>query len=428
MHVKRPQNSLAFIRLGEAHLNRGSGIIRQRALWKSNSIFISLINFIFKKTLHLHSSNSIKGFDQKFQKNNQVQLLFVGDEAFASIREAIQKATSEILLETYILRDDETGRSILKLLGEAASRGVQIKVLADAYGSWGTRDSFWKKMKELGIENRLYHPFGSHLRGLFIRDHRKIIVIDQQISFVGGMNIANEYGSSRKHKNRTWRDTHVMIKGSTALEFVKIFSQNWEQSGGTPIPLFPVKYGNPGSVEALVLNSSFKEGNDQSAHAFSTVVSGSQNRLWITNSYFAPNKTVITLLKNAAKRGVDVRLLLQGQTDMPLLRLAGQGNYTELLANGIRIFEYQSAILHAKTIVIDDKISIVGSSNLDYRSIYFNAECDLLMVDRNIATHMKEAFLEDLVQSIEIYEISWNSRSIYQKLKQRIAWMLSPFL
>ena len=219
-----------------------------------------------------------------------------------------------------------------------------------------------------------------------------------------------------------------MIKGSTALEFVKIFSQNWEQSGGTPIPLFPVKYGNPGSVEALVLNSSFKEGNDQSAHAFSTVVSGSQNRLWITNSYFAPNKTVITLLKNAAKRGVDVRLLLQGQTDMPLLRLAGQGNYTELLANGIRIFEYQSAILHAKTIVIDDKISIVGSSNLDYRSIYFNAECDLLMVDRNIATHMKEAFLEDLVQSIEIYEISWNSRSIYQKLKQRIAWMLSPFL
>ena len=423
-----PQKFARTNHLNEVRLNAGSGIIRQRAQWKSNSIFITIINLIFKNRGFLTPPASLKDQDFKFQKGNQVKLFFKGDDAFAAIREAIQNAHSEVLLETYILRDDETGRSLLKLLGEATRRGVQIKVLADGYGSWGTKHSFWKQMNELGIENRLFHPLGTHFRGLFIRDHRKIIIVDQQISFVGGMNIANEYGSSRKLKNRTWRDSHAMIVGSTAHQFVDIFNQSWVRAGGSPISRLPMIPLSTGSVDGLVLNSSFKEGNDQSALAFSIIVSGSQKRLWITNSYFAPNQPVITLLKQAALRGVDVRLLLQGPTDMPFLRLASQGIYEELLLAGIRIFEYQGAILHAKTLICDDHISVVGSSNLDYRSIYFNAECDLVMHDQNIAEIMSKTFLHDLVESTEIYLISCKNRSLIQTIKQQIARIMSPCL
>ena len=138
---------------------------------------------------------------------NHVQLFFRGEDAFASIRQAIEGAMQEILLETYILRDDATGRDFLGLLGGAAARGVRVRVLADAYGSWTTKGAFWREMQGLGIEARLFHPLWSHLRGFLFRDHRKIIAIDRRISFTGGMNVANEYGSSHHNKNGSWRDT-----------------------------------------------------------------------------------------------------------------------------------------------------------------------------------------------------------------------------
>jgi cardiolipin synthase len=158
------------------------------------------------------------------------------------------------------------------------------------------------------------------------------------------------------------------------------------------------------------------------------LVGASRQRLWITNSYFAPNRTAIHLLGHAAQRGVDVRLLLQGRTDMPLVRHAGHGNFADLLASGVRLFEYQPAILHAKTLVVDDYVSVVGSSNLDFRSFYFNAECNVLMFDDTTGRMMAQAFEEDLGQSVEMQREAWNHRPLAHRLGDALARCLSPLL
>jgi cardiolipin synthase len=357
---------------------------------------------------------------------NQIQLFFRGEEAFASVLQAIEGATQEILLETYILRDDATGRKLLGLLGGAAARGVKVRVLADAYGSWTTKRAFWREMQGLGIEARLFHPFWSHLRRFLFRDHRKIIAIDRRISFTGGMNVANEYGSSRHNKNASWRDTHVRVEGPTAWEMALVFSEGWERSGGASLHLPPLSLTDASGARTLVLDSRPGRGHGETAAVLAALVAASRKRLWITNSYFAPNGTAIRLLGHAAQRGVDVRLLLQGRSDMPWVRHAGHGNFHDLLASGVRIFEYQSAILHAKTLVVDDYVSVVGSSNLDFRSFYFNAECNVLIFDDATGRRMAQTFQEDLGQSIEMQLEAWNQRPLAHRFGDALARCLSP--
>jgi len=359
---------------------------------------------------------------------NDVQLFFRGEDAFASIRQAIEGATREILLETYILRDDATGRDFLKLLGGAAARGVRVRVLADAYGSWTTKGAFWREMQGLGIEARLFHPLWSHLRGFLFRDHRKIIAIDRRISFTGGMNVANEYGSSHHSKNGPWRDTDMRVEGPTAWEMALVFNEGWERSGGASLHLPPLALTDASGARTLVLDSRFGRGQDETAAVLAALVAASRKRLWITNSYFAPNRMAIDLLGRAVERGVDVRLLLQGRTDMPLVRHAGHGNFHDLLASRVRIFEYQPAILHAKTLVVDDYVSVIGSSNLDFRSFYFNAECNVLILDDATGHTMVQTFQEDLRQSIEMRLETWNQRPLAHRLGDALARSLSPLL
>lgn len=359
---------------------------------------------------------------------NHVQLFFRGEEAFGSFREAIEGAAEEILLETYILRDDATGRKLLTLLGDAAARGVKVRVLADAYGSWTTKRAFWREMRRLGIEARMFRPFWSHLRRFLFRDHRKIIVVDRRISFTGGMNVANEYGSSRHNDSASWRDTHMRVEGPTAWEMALVFSEGWERSGGTPLLLPRLAPTHATGARTLVLDSRPGRGHGETAAVLAALAGASRRRLWITNSYFAPNRTAIRLMGRAAQRGVDVRLLLQGRTDMPWVRHAGHGNFRDLLAGGVRLFEYQPAILHAKTLVVDDYASVVGSSNLDFRSFYFNAECNVLILDAATGRAMAQTFEEDLRQSVEMQLETWDQRPAAHRLVDALARCLSPLL
>ncbi len=439
----------------------GTGIVRKRALWKSASpwqglrrfrersdlLFTSLrprMNRVLPVELQSESVGLLveglpegirdDGFERLVTRidtgpihhGNEVQLFFRGEEALDSVCREIENATEEVLLETYILRDDATGRKILKLLAGAVARGVRVRVLVDAYGSWSTKSSFWREMQNSGIEARRFHPFWSHLKSFFFRDHRKIIVVDRRVSFTGGMNVANEYGSSRHHQNTSWRDTHVRIEGPTSWEMALVFNEGWERAGGKPLQIPSLAPTNHGGAKTLVLDSCFGRGHDETAAVLAALVAGARKRLWITNSYFAPNQMAIRLLKRAAQRGVDVRLLLQGQTDMPLVHYAGHGNYSELLAGGVKIFEYQSAILHAKTLVVDDYASVIGSSNLDFRSFYFNAECNVLIFDEMTGETMAQQFQEDLKQSTEIRLETWSRRPLLHRLRDILARSLSP--
>lgn len=361
-------------------------------------------------------------------RGNQVKIFFNGEETFAAVLDAIDQATREILLETYILRDDNTGHELVERLGRAVTRGVKVRVLADAFGSWMTSRAFWRQMQRKGIEARLFHPLWEKLWDHLIRDHRKIIAVDQRVAFTGGMNVGNEYGSSRHAKAGLWRDTHARIEGPTAWELALVFKEGWKRAGGDPFPITSTESTDEVAAKTLVLDSRPGRGFAETASVLAAIVGASRERLWVTNSYFAPRRSAIDVLGRAAQRGVDVRLLLPGISDVPIVRHAGHGFFAGLLASGVRIFEYQPAILHAKTVVADDYATVVGSSNLDFRSFHFNAECNVVVFDEATTRSMASAFEADLSKSIEIRADHWKQRPLLHRIGDSLAKCLSPLL
>jgi cardiolipin synthase len=359
---------------------------------------------------------------------NKVELFFNGHAAFASIHEAINAARKEVLIETYILRDDSTGFEMREALNRAVARGVTVRVLADAFGSSSTKTVFWDELRAGGIQAHLFHPLWSRLWDHFHRDHRKLIVVDQRVAFTGGMNIGNEYGSSRNAKGSFWRDTQVRMEGPIAWELAGVVREGWERAGGDRFEVWPWEANHMVGAKGLVVDSRPGRGQNETSAVMSAMVGASRRRLWVTNAYFAPRSLVIRALISAARRNVDVRLLLPGQSDVPIVRHAGHGFYAELLANGVRIFEYQPAVLHEKSVVADDFVTVIGSSNLDFRSFRFNAECNVMLFDELTAGQMTRAFEADIEQSVEIRSETWKQRPVFHRIGDALARFLSPAL
>ncbi len=369
--------------------------------------------------------------DSPIHSGNRIEIYTHGDDAFAAMRAAIAEAHEEILLESYILRDDEVGRRFLDLLAAAKARGLRVKVLADAVGSFGTRRTFWREMAGRGIEVRLFHPLFSGLWNQVFRDHRKILVVDRTVAFTGGMNISTDYGSfSRSSHPGTWRDTHVRVEGPVAWEMAVVFSEGWARTGGDPlaIPSLSVSCDPEPGADVLVLDSRPFRGHHESASVLAAIAGAARRNLWITNAYFAPGRAAVRELGAAARRGVDVRLLLPGKTDAPIVRYAAHGMYADLLAAGVRIFEYQTAVLHAKSLVADGHVALVGSSNLDFRSFFFNAECNLVILHPQSAATLEQAFATDLAKAEEILADAWRNRPFLRRFRDGFARMLSPIL
>jgi len=358
---------------------------------------------------------------------NRVTTFFSGPQTFEAMRAAIDRARRMVLLESYIFKDDATGRSLLEALGRAVDRGVAVRVLADAFGSIATRRGFWKEMRERGIEVRLFNPLFPQLFLQPFRDHRKILVIDDETAFTGGMNIGDEYGSGLSAHGGPWRDTHVQVDGPAAWAMAIVFTEAWNAAGGSAIALDRLE-PSTGPVSVMVLDSRPFRGTGEVASAFAAVVAAARSRIWITNAYFAPRHRAVEALGRAAERGVDVRILLPGKSDVAIVRHAGHGHYAGLLRRGVRVFEYQPAVLHAKTAVADDFLSLTGSSNLDFRSFHFNAECNVVVLDSEIGRIFAAAFEKDLTQSTEVTREEWSSRPLLHKIGDALARSLGPVL
>jgi cardiolipin synthase len=400
-----------------------------------------------------------------------VHLLPDGEEAFHDVVSWLDQAQEEILVETYILRDDRIGARVKAALAAAARRGVRVCVLADAVGSVATKDRFWTALEADGVIVRLFHRFRHLPLEVLRRDHRKIIVVDRHVAYVGGMNIGEEYGSSIRKHDDAWRDTFMRVQGSVAQELASVFAEGWDRAKGPPLPgLEYVSWSDGivvpphGTLEALgaralrarvernvgrlrdrrrgrrvrrganvwnseepesagtvlVLDSRPGRGQRETLAVMSALVGGARERLWVTTPYFAPPTRALVMLAGAARRGIDVRLLLPGpRTDVPLVRHAAHGAYARLLRSGVRVFEYQRATLHAKTVVVDGHASIVGSSNLDFRSFWLNAECNLLVFDDACGAGLERAFLTDCAGSEEITRAAWRKRTLMHRLLDR---------
>jgi cardiolipin synthase len=359
---------------------------------------------------------------------DRVQLFFKGDDAVAAMLAAIAAARTEVLLEFYILRDDWTGHAFLEALGAAVARGVRVRVLADAIGSSETRAAFWGELGRRGIEVRLFHRLLPYLWARAFRDHRKILVVDRRVAFTGGMNIGDDYGSTRHARAGVWRDTHARIEGPTAWELVVVFSEGWDWAGGEPLSLPPLEVQPAPGPRTLVLDSRPWRGHAESASVFAALLGAARGRLFVTNSYFAPLAGTLEALSRAAERGVDVRLLLPGPSDVPIVRHAGHALFAGLLARGVRIWEYQTAVLHAKTVVVDGYASVVGSSNLDVRSFRFNAECNVVVLDEGTGATLEQAFLKDLEASEPVDAGGWRRRGLGHRVLDGFAGLLTPVL
>jgi cardiolipin synthase len=359
---------------------------------------------------------------------NRVRLFTHGEDAFAAMRRAISEAKTEVLIESYILKDDATGQTFAADLGDAAERGVSVKVLADFFGSYATHARFWKELRRRGVDARLFNPIFPQLWLQPFRDHRKILVVDRRVGFTGGMNIADEYGSARGGSHRgPWRDTQVRVEGPTAWEMAVVFSEAWRRAGGR-LALEPLERPGDEPSRILTLDSRPGRGHGETASVLVAVTAAARRRMWITNAYFAPDFRALGHLGRAAARGVDVRLLLPGKTDVRLVRHAGHGYFRRLLDFGVRIFEYQGAVLHAKTAVADDFISIAGSTNLDFRSFHFNAECNLVVFCPEVGAAFSRAFEEDLDRSREIRLPAWRRRPRLHAFADSSARLLAPLL
>ncbi len=367
-------------------------------------------------------------------RGNAVTVFFDGPPAFASMCDAIAVAEREVLLEAYILKDDATGRAFVEALAAAARRGVAVRVLADAFGSSDTRAEFWQQMEERHIEVHLYHPLLPFLWYQPYRDHRKILVVDRRVAFTGGMNIGDEYGSSLKGRgSELWRDTHARLEGPAAWEMAIVFQEGWDRAGGRPfeiqpLELTPLDEAAPKGASILVLDSSPGRGHEETASVLAAMGAAARRTFWLTNAYFAPRRGALPILARAAARGVDVRLLLPGASDVPLVRHAGHGVFRYLLERGVRIFEYERSVLHAKSLVVDGFASMVGSTNMDFRSFHFNSECNAVVLDGAVAESLERQFTLDLAGSKEVTLSAWSRRTSLHAFGDFCARALSPVL
>src|SRR4030043_1539427 len=364
-------------------------------------------------------------FQSKFSSATHIQLLWKGNESFDTIFDAIKEAKRFICLQFYIFKDDETGRALSELLKEKTRQGVKVLLLYDHFGSFGTPISFWKEMGRAGIPIRASHPFKWTAPFHYVhRDHRKLIVIDSQKAFTGGLNIANEYsGLHLRRKSRGWRDTGIMIEGSIVKELLETFKRSWTTWRGEKI-VFRQEGEEPhtkkerGRIPALPIFVYSRRGRKRMRNLLRHSIETAKATISLTTAYFTPSRRMIALLEDAVRRGVRVRLLVPGKSDVPAASYAGRAFFTRLLKSGIEIYTYRGEMLHAKTYVFEQYWSIVGSTNLDYQSLIYNDEGHIGILDASFASKMIEIFEEDLQESLKIDLEEWHRRPLLEKLKE----------
>jgi cardiolipin synthase len=360
-------------------------------------------------------------YGMAFTEANRVTLLWKGPDSFITIFDAIEKARELICLEFYIFRNDETGTELAQILKRKAMEGVRVCILYDHFGSFGTPRKFWKELAQAGVQIRESRPFKWTDPFHYVhRDHKKLIVIDGAISFTGGLNIANEYsGYHRIRKGKGWRDTGIFLEGPIAKTLLGIFEKSWRVWEGPPIRFDlradPIEGGLP--VLPIFVNSAKSRRRMRKLLYYS--INQARTCIYLTTAYFVPSRMMLHVLQEAESRGVDVKLLLPGKSDIAAAHYAGRFFFAKLLRAGVEIYTYQGEILHAKTAVFDRVWSVIGSANLDFQSLRKNDEGNVGIIDREFGKQMAEIFEEDLKHSQQITLESWNERSLWERVKEQ---------
>jgi cardiolipin synthase A/B len=363
--------------------------------------------------------------------NNRVKVLTNGDMKFHDLLEAMREARHHIHLEYYIFKDDEIGRDTCNLLLDKAREGVEVRVIIDGLGSRAIQGNFLAKLREGGVEVEVFFPvrFPFLSSKLNYRNHRKIVVVDGKVGFLGGMNIGDEY-LSRDPKLGFWRDTHLKLEGSCVQLLQTIFLNDWNFLRGQEITsseYFP-KAGDVGEQWTQIVASGPDTDWEGIRQVFFTALSTAERKVYIETPYFVPDESIIMALKTAALSGLDVRLIVQGIPEYKLTYWASRSYFDELLRAGVKIYKYHKGILHAKVLLVDDVFGSVGSANFDIRSFQLNFEISAVLYNREFVERLEADFWQDLQHSVQVNSETYKRRPLTDRLKESGARLLSPLL
>jgi len=378
---------------------------------------------------------------------NRVTVLRDGASTFAAMFDAIRSAQRYLYLEYYIFQDVTCdGVRLSDLLIARRRAGVQIDVMYDGIGSMDTPDGLFQRLQDAGIHVREFNPIRTSPFSINRRDHRKILLVDGQTAIIGGVNLSADYEEPRgRHAGASagpaavpttppgeqpWHDTDLQIDGPAARELQRLFGQHWLAQGAPADELV----GDSGALSARgdqVVRIIGSTGGQLKPRYYATLISAIRSaaiHVWITAAYFVPTLQEKRALIRAARRGIDVRLMLPSHSDSPPALAAQQSHYTELLQAGVQIYERSDGILHSKTVVVDGVWSIVGSSNLDHRSVLFNAEVDAVVISAATGAQLDRYFEQDLAHASAVDLARWKRRPLARKLREQFWRLWQPFL
>jgi cardiolipin synthase len=373
-----------------------------------------------------------RAVDERFVPGNRVELLRDGKEAYPAMLAAIEAASEQVLLEMYWFDSDEAGRRFSEALKAAAARGVETALLYDAIGSIGVELAMFDELRRAGVKVTEFGPIAPwgrrfRLGRLTRRDHRKVLVVDGEIGFTGGINIANAW-LPPEEGGGGWRDDMLRVEGPVVRGLVRGLLSAWYHAGGAPIArtrasLHGTSHAGDGHL-ARVVGEGYHKLRHEITRAYVSQLYHAKKTAWITNAYFVPDPTVLRALTRACDRGVDVRVLLPAETDVEIVRHASRATWARLLRHGVRIYEYEGAVLHAKSAVIDGRWSTIGSFNLDYLSLRWLLEVNVCVLDEQFGRTMQRSFLRDLEQSREVDVRAHRFRPLGDRL---LEWILYRF-
>lgn len=350
----------------------------------------------------------IRASDAHQVRGNTARLLASGTDAFRAWLDAIGRAERYVHLENYILRDDRIGRTFREALCERARAGVKVRVLYDWIGCWATPRAYWKPFREAGVELRAFaRPSVSDPLNLIRRDHRKVVAVDGGWASVSGMCIGDEWAGDPDAGIPAWRDTGVEFRGPVAAVIDRAFCKTWGVSGGRLPPdeiPDPARVQPAGNVAVRVVEG--EPGRSRIYRLSQFVAVGVERRLWITDPYFVLPPAMTEALASAARDGVDVRVLVPAYNNWPIVGGMSRAGYRPLLDAGVRLFEWEGPMIHAKTAVADGFWARVGSSNLNLASLLGNWELDVAVTDLHFAAEMEALFLRDIESSVEVTLVS----------------------
>ena len=388
-----------------------------------------------KSSEYTDDQHPLKRFFRKVNEalpfdGNSVQVYTSGHEMLQSLLQAIANAKHHIHLQFYIFEDDAVGRLVRDALIEKVREGVEVRLLYDDVGCWKVDQSFYEKMREAGIETRgfLKVRFPMFTSKVNYRNHRKVVVIDGRLGFVGGMNLALRYLKGVKWG--IWRDTHIRIEGRAVYGLQIAFLSDWYAADHSLItssryyPDMPVC----GESSIQIVTSNPIGGVETIMQGLLIAITGSQKYFYIQTPYLLPTEPILLALRTAALGGVDVRIMIPERADSRITHLASLSYLDELMQSGVKIYRYNKGFLHSKVMVSDDVLSTVGSTNMDFRSFEHNFEVNAFMYDRESALKMKSIFLDDQKDADLVQLKEWRMRPWYQKVAESVIRLFAPLL